>query len=165
MWKVLGIFFLLGGVAGALHSWTKLQKERQKRLGEIIFFLQRTIGVMEREKIKIIDYFARQNSDVLKEIAKRLSTNTYANGQMVWEEVFKEEEKKLAFDNETFQLIQEAGNGFFGRSREENIRFLKKSVRALEEQQKKRKEKEKQERKVWVPVGMLGALMLVIIFV
>lgn len=165
MWKILGGIFLLGGVAGMLHNWTLEQQKRQRRLEELLVFFQRSIAIMETEKIKVIDYFAKQNLKELQEISRRLSTNMYPNGQMVWEEVFKEEEQNLSFDKDTFQMILNAGNGFFGRSRDENIRFLKKGVRFLEEQQKKLKEKEKQERKVWIPVGMLGAVMLVIILV
>lgn len=144
-----------------------------------MLFFQKSIGVMETERIRVMDYFekyASQNINgenmetqllqtSLREIARRLATNTYPNGQMVWEEVFMEEKQNLAFDQETFSVILQAGNGFFGRSREENIRFLKKSVRELEIQQKKLKEKDTKERKVWVPVGMLGAVMLAILFV
>lgn len=144
-----------------------------------MLFFQKSIGVMETERIRVMDYFekyASQNINgenletqllqtSLREIARRLATNTYPNGQMVWEEVFTEEKQNLAFDQETFSIILQAGNGFFGRSREENIRFLKKSVRELEIQQKKLKEKDAKERKLWVPVGMLGAVMLAILFV
>ena len=65
---------------------------------------------------------------------------------------------------EVFSIIVQAGNGFFGRSREENISFLKKSLTELEIQQVNMKEKDAQERKVWVPVGMLGTMMLAILF-
>lgn len=165
MWKVLGIIFLLAGVAGVLYNWITDQRKRQKWLEEFIVFLQRSIAGMETDTIRVIDYFARQKLSVFHEISRRLSTNTYPNGQAVWEEVFKEEEQNLSFDKETFQVILHVGNGFFGKSREENVRFLKKSISELEECQRKLKEKNIQERKVWVPVGMLGALMIVIIFV
>ena len=165
MWKVLGMAFLLGGVAGVLYSWILEQRTRQKRLGEIIVFLQRTVGIMECEKIRVTDYLDRQDSKTLKEIARRLSTNTYAKGQAVWEEVFKEEEQNLSLDKETFQIILQSGEGFFGKSREENIRFLQKSISELESKQKEIKIRDAQERKVWIPVGMLGAVMLVIILV
>ncbi len=170
---------VLGGTAGVLYSWICSLKERERKIEEFIIFFQKSIGVMETEKIRVIDYFEKYASQNIKatnmetqelksmllEIARRLALNTYPNGQMVWEEVFTEEKQNLSFDNETFSIVLQAGNGFFGRSREENIRFLNKTIRELEIQQKKLSEKDAKERRVWIPVGMLGAVMLAILFV
>ena len=169
MWKLVGMACMLGGVAGVLYSWVCEQKEKQKRLDAFIVFLQKTIFAMETEKIKVIDYLRKCNHDMvleqtLQEIARRLATNTYPNGQMVWEEVFREQAAGWKLNQEVFSVVVQAGNGFFGRSREENIGFLKKSLKELEQQKTNMKEKDAQERKVWVPVGMLGTLMLVILF-
>lgn len=179
MGKIVGIVMLLGGVIGFLYSWICGQKERQKRMEEFIIFLQKSIFAMESEKIKVIDYFSNYVSrksqiigdndkvleNILHEIAKRLSMNTYPKGQDAWEEVLREEEANLDFDKETFGVILQVGNGFFGRSCEENICFLQKSLNELEKQQEKLKERDAKERKVWVPVGMLGGVMLMIMFV
>ena len=119
---------LLGGTMGVLYSWICGLKERERKLEEFILFFQKSIGVMETEKIRVIDYFEKYASQELQtslvEIARRLASNTYPNGQIVWKEVFMEEKQNLSFDQETFSIILQAGNGFFGRSREENIRFL-----------------------------------------
>ena len=169
MWKIVGMVFVLGGAAGVLYSWVCEQREKQKRLEDFMFFLQKSIFIMETEKIRIVDYFRKSNEDTvleqtLQEIATRLATNTYPNGQMVWEEVFYEQARSWNLSQEVFSVVVQAGNGFFGRSREENISFLKKSLKELEKQQANMKEKDAQERKVWVPVGMLGTVMLVILF-
>ena len=154
MGKIIGILLVLGGVAGCLHSWMIQQKERQMILEELIRFLQKSVFAMENEKIKIVEHFARygaadsgiedKNEHVLEktlhEIAKRLAGNTYPNGLLAWEEVFQEEEQNWAIDKETFEGVLSAGNGFFGRSREENICFLKKSIQELEKRQEKIKE-------------------------
>jgi len=179
MGKIVGILLLLGGVAGCLHSWMIQQKERQMILEELIRFLQKSVFAMENEKIKIVECFAKyravdggmedKNEHVLEktlhEIAKRLAGNTYPNGLLAWEEVFQEEEQNWTLDKETFEVVLRAGNGFFCRSREENICFLKKSIQELEKRQEKIKEKDIQERKVWVPVGMLGTVMIMILFI
>jgi len=178
MGKIVGMFLVLGGVVGVLYSWISMQKEKQMRLEEFILFLQKSIFAMESEKVKVIDYFAKyvyQHSrsaekcetlleKSLHKISERLSTNTYPNGQTVWEEVFKEEEQNWNIDKETFGVVLRVGAGFFGRSREENICFLQKSLRELENLQVKINEKDAQERKVWVPVGMLGTIMMLIVF-
>lgn len=178
MWKLVGVFLTLGGVAGVLYSWVDEQRNKQIRLDMFLLFLQKSLYVMKREKVKVMDYFQRvieldnplqiYRNELLQmaltEILQRLSTNTYPSGQMVWEEVFQEEKQSWNLDPEIFQMIVQAGNGFFGRSREENVSFLEKSIKELEEQQVKLKQKNAQERKVWVPVGMLGTMMLVILF-
>jgi len=179
MGTIIGIILVLGGAMGCLHSWIRVQKERQIRLNECIVFLQKSVFAMGTEKVKVMDYFAKYKSQdtqiapskdiilerTLHEIAKRLATNTYPKGQAAWEEVLKEEEADFDFDKETFEILLRVGNGFFGRSCEENLCFLQKSINELENQQKKMKERDAQERKIWVPVGMLGAVMLLIIFV
>lgn len=169
MWKIVGMVFMLGGVAGVLYSWVCEQREKQKRLENFMLFLQKSIFTMETEKVRVVDYFRKSNGDTileqtLQEIARRLALNTYPNGHMVWEEVFREQARRWNLSQEVFSVIVQAGNGFFGRSREENIGFLKKSLKELEKQQANMKEKDAQERKVWVPVGMLGTVMLVILF-
>jgi len=61
-------------------------------------------------------------------------------------------------------LLIRAGEGFFGRTCEENLCFLQKVIEELEIERKKSKEADKNERKVWIPVSMLGGIMLTILF-
>lgn len=174
MWKIIGSVLILTGTAGVLQSWIMAQRYSHMQLETFRVFLQKSLYVMQSEKIKVADYFERymeqlnQKDDalihILEEIVNRLSLNTYPSGLMIWEEVFKENEKSWNFDSEIFQIIVQAGNGFFGRSKEENIKFLEKNLKELEKQQERIKQKNAQERKVWIPVGMLGSLMLVILF-
>ena len=178
MWKLLGIVLLLAGVAGILCTCFSEGKEKQRRVENVILFLQKSRYTMQNEKVKVINYFRRyieqdillqSDSSVLleralAEIIEKLSSNVYPHGQMVWEEVFRKEEQNWNLDCETFEIIVQAGNGFFGRSRMENINLLEKSIRELEAQQAKMKQKYVQERKVWVPVGMLGTMMIIILF-
>lgn len=171
MGKIIGMFCVLGGIASFLYSWVLEQKMRHGRLEELIIFLQKSIFAMEEEKVRIIDYFEEYKSrdeileETLKEIANRLRKNVYPNGQLVWEEVFWEKREAWNYEEETFGMILGVGNGFFGKKRSENLCFLKKSLKQLELQMDKSKEKAAQERKVWIPVGMLGGIMLMIILI
>lgn len=170
MGKLVGISLVLGGVAGCLYSWLCIQKEKQMRLEEVIVFVHKSIFAMQTEKVRVIDFFAKYKGEMvleksLHEIAKRLAKNTYSKGQDAWEEVLKEEEQNFHFDQDTFGVLLQVGNGFFGRSRDENICFLHKSLKELERRREKINERDAQERKVWVPVGMLGAVMIMILFI
>lgn len=171
MEKVIGIAGLFGGIIWFLYEWVKQQKLHNRRLGELIVFLQKSIFAMEEENIRVIDYLEGYRSpdikleETLKEIARRLRQNIYPSGQSVWEAVFWEKKDAWNFSEEIFELILAMGNGFFGRTRSENLCFLRKSLVELESQQKKQKEKDAQERKVWIPVGMLSGIMLMIILI
>lgn len=168
---------MLCGMTGVLYTWDSEQREKQKILVRVLLFFQKSRYVMRVEKIKIVDYFTKyieQNlcekedmglKRVLEKINNRLLSNTYPNGQRVWEEVFEEEKQTLHFDKELLQIVVQAGNGFFGRSREENVSFLDKCIEELEQQQIILRKKYIQERKVWVPVGMLGTIMVIILCV
>lgn len=171
MGKVIGILLLFGGIVGFLYDWINTQKVRQKRVEEFLVFLHKAMFAMDTENIKLIPYFYQYKcedeilNETLQEIAYRLQQNIYPKGESVWEEVFKEKEQNWDLDRETFGLIINAGNGFFGKNRTENICFLQKSIRELEIQEKKNREKNEKEKKVWVPVGMLSGIMIVILFI
>jgi len=171
MGRIIGVLLLFGGIGGYLYSWIKVQKSTQRRIEELQVFLQKSIFTMESESTKIIQLFRDYScedsviTDTLQEIAYRLNQNRYPKGQSVWEEVLEEKKQSWNIDGETLEIVKNAGNGFFGRNRSENICFLQKSLKELEIQSKKKKEKDTKERKVWIPVGMLGGIMLTIIFI
>lgn len=171
MGKVIGILLLFSGIVGFLYDWIKAQKVRQNRVEEFLVFLHKAMFAMDTENIKLIPYFYQYKSEdevlseTLQEIAYRLQQNIYPEGRSVWEEVFREKEQNWDLDEETFGFIINAGNGFFGKNRSENICFLQKGIKEIELQEKKNKEKNAQERKVWVPVGMLSGIMVVILFI
>lgn len=171
MGKLIGITFIMSGVAGYLCQWKNQQRKRRERVSDFIFFLHKSRFRIETENIKVIqlleNYQIKENilEETLAEIAARLQLNIYPQGQSIWEEVFREKEQNWDVDKETFELMIHAGNGFFGRNRGENICFLQKSIRELEEQEKKNRERDAKERKVWIPVGMLSGMMFVILLV
>ena len=169
MGRGLGILFLFIGIIGYLKNWMLEQRLRQRRVENFILFLQKTVFAIEAENVKWIPYFRNYYSDevVLTEtmqmLSQMLEQKIFSKGQDAWEEVFREKKQSWDLDHEIFSIILDAGNGFFGRSREENICFLNKTIKELEIKEREMKEKDAKERKVWVPVGMLSGLMLVII--
>lgn len=171
MEKIVGMFLVMSGIAGCIYSWISSQKTKHRRMEELIIFLQKSVFAMEEEKVRIIDYFGSYRSkdsvleETLQEIAHRLRQNCYPDGQLVWEDVIWEKKEEWNYDEETFGMILAVGNGFFGKKRTENVCFLRKSLKQLELQRDKNKERDTQERKVWIPVGMLGGIMLMIILV
>lgn len=171
MGKFLGVLCILGGISGYLFHWQQEKRMRRERLHAFILFLQKTRYAMDNENIKIGKLLQNYQTkelvlqDTLQEIAVRLSQNLYPNGPSLWEEVFREKEQNWNMDEETFGFMIYAGNGLFGKTKGENICFLQKSIYKLEEQERKIKEMDANEKKVWIPVGMLSGMMLVILFI
>lgn len=169
MGKVIGTLLLFGAIGGGLYNWLCSQREKQSRMEAFGIFLQKSIFVMEKEKVHIIPYlkgyFCKEEilKETLEEIAERLSRNQFPDAVEVWETVFWEKRKRLGVSENVLNIMKASGQGFFGRSREENICFLQKCLKELEAESGRIKEKDAQERKVWVPVGMLGGIMLLII--
>ena len=170
MGKLLGIVLVFCGVSGILYSWISTQKECQRRWEETLLFLQKMVFAIQTERSPILMFLEKYEArdEVLqrciKEMLQRLSANIYPKGQVVLQDVFKEEEKDWNWDRECFEILLRAGEGMFGRSREENVSLLQKTIEELENERKKVKERDEKERKVWIPVSMLGGMMLVILF-
>lgn len=170
MGKLIGIGMLLGGIGGFLWEWITLQNETEVRWMEMLLFLQRLIFAMESQKVSVIPYLENYRSkdrmieECLSEIAERLKENVYPCGREAWEDVLLQKEKSLNLEKEGFRLFLCAGEGIFGRKLEDNILFLKKILLQLEDEQKSAKERMQKRRKVWIPLGMFGGIMLTIIF-
>ena len=171
MGKITGMSLFLIGIAYLLYEWVLEQKRQSQRISELLVFLQKSIFVMEEEKIHIIEYLRnyickeKLLEDTLAVIADRLEQKIYPEGEKVWEMVFAEKKQEWNLGEEEFAIVTGLGRGFFGKKRSENLSFLKRGLKDLEEQQRKKKEKDAKERKVWIPVSMLGGIMLMIILV
>lgn len=171
MEKIIGMFGILAGIAYLLYLWILEQKRKHRRMEELIVFLQKSIFAMEEERIYVIEYFKNYVSrekileESLHEIAEDLEKKVYPDGRMVWENVFFRKKQEWGLDADTFEIVTGMGKGFFGRSRGENVCFMQRDLLKLEEQLGKRRETDAKERKVWIPVGMLGGIMLMIILV
>ena len=171
MGKYIAICIAFTGIVSLLYQWMQEQKRRQKQEEVFLYFLQKTLYAMEREQIRLIPYFLEYESGdkmvqkFLQELGKRLQSNQYPQGEHVWKEIFNEQKKEWKCNQETYDILYNAGRGFFCKNRKENICFLQKSIWDLEQQLGKNKEKDMQERKVWLPVSLLGSLMFMILWI
>lgn len=171
MGKIIGMGLVLAGIAGMLYSWVTMQKQRVRRMEICIAFLQKTIFAMKEENIKIIRYLESYESResvldaTLQEVASRLRQNVYPDAVLVWQEVMHEKKDVWNVNDDVFEVLLEIGQGLFGRTLEQNICFLEKSLKRLEKLNGHVRETDAKERKVWIPVGMLGGIMLILIFI
>ncbi len=164
----IGLF--LGGIAYMLYSWVAEQKKRERQLEELIFFLEKLNFAMKERKCRVISFLesypAREESfaRLLKALEASLKYHRYPRGEEAWVAAVKDQ-GYLSYKEELQDLVLKAGGGIFGMNLEENVHFLKISIKELKDYAKKEKQKVCNDRKVWIPVSLLGGAMLIIIWV
>lgn len=171
MWKILGIFLFGMGTMGEIYEWIARTKSRQKRLDEMLLFLKKAKYAMEEEKVRWIPFFYQYESndaivtETLHEIASRLEEHRYPYGEDAWKAIFLEKKKEWNCKEASFQVLIQVGRAFFGRSRQENGEFMDSYIKQLEICKGEEKQKFAEEKKVWIPVSVLGGVMLVILLI
>lgn len=167
--KLIGITIIAIGIAGMIHDWLLRHQNRRKRMEELLSFFRKAVYAMEELKVHWITYFEEyEGADIclnksVWETAQRLKQNCYAKGELAWQEVMKEKKADWDFSKEAFLLLLSSGTAFFGKSQKENLEFLRLYIKLLDEQNKKECLEFAEKKKVWIPIGTLGGIMLVII--
>ena len=119
MLKLVGSILIFLASGGLSYSIRTELNEHQKRL----FLLRNLLTKIFWE----MNYSMRPVEDltkILKEIGERLMKKEAKCGEDVWREVFQTHRKELGLKSEESELIEQAGNAFFGKSVEENQKVL-----------------------------------------
>lgn len=174
MFKLVGIVMMGIGIMGVIKDWMFRQIRRQKRMEEIISFYRKAVYAIEETQTPLIPFFESIESveslgnrdscltDCVHEIAARLKENRYPKGKSAWQEVMKEQRERWDFSKESFDLLFHSGSAFFGKSQKENLELLRLYIRLFSDCARKEKMAFAEQKKVWIPVGALGGIMLVI---
>lgn len=169
MLKIFGILVILAGAGKGLYGWRLGRLQRQKRLEEYAFFLQRAAFVLEKEQTPLVEFFCgysgsdRLLCQCLRELASALEENTYAQGQLAWQAVFGSHQAEWNLTGEEWTCILQSGRAFFGRSRKELGKLLDAYRQRVEQYHLQEKQEFADRQKVFVPVGMLGSVMLILL--
>ena len=99
MGKLIGILLILGGCAGLLYQWMKVQRCRVLLMEEWIRIFVAFEYALEKEHVPIQRFFLRYDGRLpeverfFERVLQLLEKNEYPSGQMVWGMVFKEWEQ------------------------------------------------------------------------
>ena len=171
MGKLIGILLILGGCAGLLYQWVKVQRCRALLMEEWIRIFVAFEYALEKEHVPIQRFFLRYDGRLpeverfFERVLQLLEKNEYPSGQMVWGMVLKEWKKKFALKEEAGHTLRAAGDAFFGENSQENLRCMQGCRQRMEKCVEKEREEFVRQRSVYMPVGMLTGLMLVILLV
>lgn len=103
--------------------------------------------------------------EICTEIARRLNTKEEESGNTIWRNVFAENRKRLALNREEAEIIESAGNAFFGKSQDENRKHLQVILERLDFQIELVRREQKNKQKVYGTLSVFGGFMLVIFLI
>ena len=171
MGKLIGMVFILAGCGGILVSWCKKQRMRQAVIRELIRLLSRWEYSMEREKVRLFDFLEQYRAgeplvrEFLSEVLEKLRTRDCPSGAKVWGMSLSIMRGMIDFGEDVWDAVLSADGAFFGNSRQESLQCARVCRRRLEECLKQETLEFARRRKVYMPVGMLGGVLLIILFI
>lgn len=167
--KLIGIVFILGGCAGMLMSWYERQRRRQRTRTAFAHLFSSWEYSLEREKMRLLEFldqYAGQEPQVeefLKALRDALKERRHPTGAALWREVLRANRQRLDLDDELWEILLPASNAFFGSSRRESIQCACACRVRIEERIEKERAELARKQRVYLPVGMLGGVMLIIL--
>lgn len=169
--KLMGIICILVGCAGVLLSWQERKRRQQAFMGECIRLFARWKYAISREHMRLYDFLEEyecrvpEMEEFLRLLKARLMTNTFPSGNQVWQNLLMEKREVLPLGEEAYRIFLDAGDAFFGDSSEECLRCVKVCEEQMEETMAEEKRDMERKWKVYMPVGMLGGTILIILFI
>lgn len=171
MGRLMGMLLILTGCVGMLFSWQEKKKNQFAVIRAWIRLFSRWEYALTKEQMRLYDFLEScegefpELSGLLEAVRERLQQNRYPSGVIVWQQVLKQQRRELLLEPEAFRILSDAADGFFGRSREACARCIKACRERLEEELRKEKSETDRRWKVYMPVGMLGGVILIILLV
>lgn len=98
-----------------------------------------------------------------KSLLERLENFLDATGQVAYEKALEGYREKLYLSEEQWECLVSLSNGMFGERRRENIQYINSEVLRLEKILNQYVAEQKEKQKIGMPVGILGAFMLILL--
>lgn len=171
MGRLFGSVLILAGCAGVLLGWREGERKRQAMMEECIRLFSQWSYSVKREHIRLLDFWRQytpqqpQMGEFLEEVTQMLLRNCYPTGQEVWREVIYNRRKTLMLRGEALVVLQEAGDAFFGNNSMESLRCMEVCRERMEQCLAASREEFLKKQRVYMPSGMLGGMILIILLV
>lgn len=171
MERLLGIGLILLGCAGALLGWMEEERGKQEMMQECIRFFAHWQYALKSGQVRLYDFFEQYESgqeslaDCLAEVTGLLQKNCYATGQEVWKQVLIKHKKQLLLRGESFRILLESADAFFSDSSMEGLRCIGVCRERMETCLAFSREEFFRKKRVYMPLGMLGGVVLIILLV
>lgn len=171
MGKLTGIALILCGCGGILVNWYERQKRRQRTAAVFIQLLVSWEYSLEREKMRLSDFLEQYTTGntrmdaFLETLNRTLKTCSFPTGDVLWREVLEQYREDLDLSDTIWEFMCSASGAFFGSNRKESMQCAEATRRRIEEQLAEERREFVRRQKVYMPVGMLGGVLLVILLI
>ncbi|MCM1106335.1 MAG: stage III sporulation protein AB [Blautia sp.] len=171
MGKLIGMCLILGGCAGLLASWRCAQKKRQAQAAELIRLFAQWEYSIERERLRLYEFLEGypcsqpQIHAFLEALLIELRSKEYPSGVRLWQQLLNKNCSRLNLDRDIWELLWSADGAFFGTSSRESLRCAAACRGRIEECLKRQQTEFLKRQKVYMPVGMLAAVLLIILLI
>lgn len=162
---------LLASLGGAYSVYLELKGhlellyELRSLLSNILWEMEYSMQPIEN----ILLYQARTTDErllhICKEIGTRLLKKEAQSGSEVWRECFASYRQKLKLKEEESEVIEQAGNAYFGKSMEENQKTLSMYLERLDFLIEGERQERREKQKVYQTVCIMSGLVLMILLV
>lgn len=169
--RIAGVTFVFLGVICGLDLWREEQIKAISLLQELKNLFEKGKRKLVREKNSCVSFFIEgkeEDEEIRKTInlvGKNLEIHRYKTGKECWDRAWEKYFEDNCFKQSVKELVYESGNCFFGRDKEELNCLLENNIENFKEEIRKRQKLYEKQRKVIMPAGFLGGLMLVVILI
>lgn len=171
MGKLTGIVLIICGCGGFLVNWYERQKKSQGAAAAFAQLLASWEYCLEREKMRLSDFLEQYTAgndlldDFLETLNRTMKTCSFPTGDALWREILKQYREDFDASDVIWELMISASGAFFGGNRRESMQCAKATRRRIEEQLMEERREFVRRQKVYMPVGMLGGVLLVILLI
>ena len=171
MLSVVGCVGIMLGTIGGLWAWEEQQCEQQRFLQEMYQMFRKGKYALVGQQVRSVDFFrgyhtAKKEIEVAcKAIAEKLLRHEVSSGEIAWRQVWEEGLRSYHFSREEREIWLMSGTAFFGKNMKETEELFTIYQLQYEHLIDQNRQLHKEKRKVVLPVGMLGGIMLIILLV
>jgi hypothetical protein len=166
----MGALFITAGSVGAIFCWLEAEKKRHILAEEWIKLFVRWEYAIKCRK-RVYDFFENYDTDsigiktFLIEVCRRLRSNTYPSGKAAWTQLLNENRSELIPNSECYEIIEHSAEAFFGGSSEECLNNIRVCRERMEQCLNEMRGELAGKKRIYIPAGMLGGAVLIILFI
>lgn len=171
MFKLIGIIIMMIGVIGLLFNWNLSYSEKNKKLKAFEELMTQTIFRLERENIRLCDFFEEVNTGNsqinkgCKEISEMLREHQVSSVAQAWKTAWKSKLVEWGLKAREREMILNFANIYLAGDLDEIMDKAQAGREDLNILRKQEQNSYEQKKKILFPVGMLSALMVIIILI
>ncbi len=169
MLKLAGIFCIFFCIIGIILLWKdRIELRLQKEEGIVDFFryARYAMGCEKLRIYEILSYSVRIKGigEFMQDMLQVLEQKKHTTGEAAWRELIEKNKKELDLSKEGYALFINSADALFGFNIEENMEHLEFYQEKMEQQIELDKKDYMEKRKLVFPLGILGGLAIIVLF-